>query len=234
MKLKGEVLEESEKYFALSNNTVNAAEAYSEELADRLGVFEMILGAVVVCIISFMVMDYADKKQLLEQNVNLIKEMHIDVHTGLPNKNRCEDMFNNEAVNGNVCIVMFDLNGLKATNDKLGHISGDALIKGFADILKNSIRGEDFIGRYGGDEFVAVIYNTDIDGLEKIFKRIEQNVERFNKENSKLNLSYAYGYSFSSGRIDCTMKQLLAEADENMYKNKTAMKKKMDYYDYVL
>lgn len=226
IKLKEKVIKESEKYFALSSNTVNAAEAYYEELADHLRVFEIILGAVVVCIIFFMVMDYADKKQLLEQNVKLIKEMHIDVHTGLPNKSRCEEIFNNEkVVTEELCSVMFDLNGLKVTNDRLGHIAGDELIKGFADILKNSVREHDFIGRYGGDEFVGVIYNPGSDGLKMIFERIEENVKIFNEEHPNLTLSYAYGYSCSKGRTDCTMKMLLSEADENMYKNKADMKK---------
>lgn len=224
--LKAKVLEESERYFNLSNNTVNAVEAYTEKLADYLGVFQIILGAVVISIISFMILDYADKKFLLEQNIRLRNKAYIDAHTGLPNKSRCEGIFNNKIVSDNICVVMFDLNGLKTVNDKLGHIAGDEFIKGFADILKKSIRGQDFVGRYGGDEFVAVIYNADCNGLAKIFDRIEENISIFNKENTELQLSYAHGCSFSNGRIGCTMKKLLSEADEDMYKNKTTMKTK--------
>ena len=224
--LKTKALAESEKYYNLSNNTVYSAERYAEKLADYLGIFEIILGAVVLGIISLIIMDYADKKHLLEQNVKLRKKAYIDVHTGLPNKSRCEGIFNNnKIVSDNVCIVMFDLNGLKAVNDKQGHIAGDELIKGFADILKNSVREQDFVGRYGGDEFVAAIYDVDNDGLTKIFDRVEENIKIFNEENPKLQLSYAYGFSQSAGRSGCTMKKLLSEADEDMYKNKTAMKK---------
>lgn len=148
-------------------------------------------------------------------------------HTGLPNKSRCENIFNNDKfITDDVCVVMFDLNGLKATNDKLGHIAGDNLIKGFANILKKSVREQDFIGRYGGDEFVSVIYNMDESGLEKIFERIKENVKIFNEKNPELNLSYAHGFSPSNGRSGCTMKKLLSEADEDMYKNKVEMKNK--------
>lgn len=126
----------------------------------------------------------------------------------------------------NVCVVMFDLNWLKAVNDKKGHIAGDELIKGFADILKNSVRDRDFVGRYGGDEFVAVIYNVDKDGLVKIFERVDENIKIFNEKNTELQLSYAHGFSSSNGRNGCTMKQLLSEADEEMYKNKMEMKNK--------
>lgn len=223
---KTKVLEESEQYFKLSNNTVKAVEVYAEKLADYLGVFQIILGAVVVCIISLMILDYADKKLLLEQNIRLRNKVFIDVHTGLPNKSRCEGIFNNnKIVTDNICVVMFDLNGLKTVNDKLGHIAGDEFIKGFADILKNSIRGQDFVGRYGGDEFVAVINNADSESLAMIFDRIEENISIFNRENPELQISYAHGCSFSNGRSGCTMKKLLSEADEDMYKNKTIMKK---------
>ena len=123
-------------------------------------------------------------------------------------------------------MVMFDLNGLKTVNDNLGHIAGDDFIKGFAKILKKSVRNQDFVGRYGGDEFVAVIYGVGNEGLKKIFDRVKENVSLFNKEKLGLNLSYAQGYSFSRGRDNCTMKMLLSEADEDMYKNKMAMKEK--------
>lgn len=234
-KLKAIVLAESEYYFKIASNTINAAENYAERLADYMSIFEMILGAIVIGIMALMVMEYTDKKILVEQNVKLGKKAYIDAHTGLPNKSRCEEIFNNKKlVTEELCSVMFDLNGLKATNDRQGHLAGDELIKGFADILKNSVREHDFIGRYGGDEFVGVIYNPGNDGLKRIFERIEENIKIFNEEHPGLNLSYAYGYSCPNGRSDCTMKQLLSEADENMYKNKADMKKNMADYDIMI
>ncbi|MGP1612056.1 MAG: GGDEF domain-containing protein [Catonella sp.] len=233
-KLRVIALAKSEYYFKIASNTINAAEKYAESLADYMSIFEMVLGAIVICIIALMVTEYADKKILVEQNVKLGKKAYIDAHTGLPNKSRCEEVFNNKIVTEELCSVMFDLNGLKATNDRLGHIAGDEIIKGFADILKNSMREHDFVGRYGGDEFVGVIYNPGSDGLKMIFERIEENVKIFNEEHPNLTLSYAYGYSCSKGRTDCTMKMLLSEADENMYKNKADMKKNKGDYDIMI
>lgn len=224
-KLKPKVLKESEIYFNMSTDTIYAAEAYVDKLVDYMGIFEIILAVIVICISAMIIMELADKKFLLEQNKRLGKKAYIDAHTGLPNKSRCEEIFkSNSPITEEVCCIMFDLNGLKATNDRMGHIVGDELIKGFADILKNSIREHDFIGRYGGDEFVGVIYNPGSNGVRIILERIEENVKIFNEEHNDLKISYAYGYSFTNGRSDCTMKLLLAEADENMYKNKVAMK----------
>ena len=55
---------------------------------------------------------------------------------------------------------MFDLNNLKTVNDTMGHSAGDQLIINFAKLLRSVIPEKDFVGRYGGDEFIAVIYHT--------------------------------------------------------------------------
>ena len=226
--LKKQVLIESEEYFILANDTVYAAEDYSEHLAAQMGIIEIILAAVAVGITGLVIMDYTDKKNLLKMNLRLGAKAYMDVHTGMPNKSRCEEIFNDcRILDDDVCCVMFDLNGLKIVNDRLGHLAGDELIKGFAEILKTSVREKDFIGRYGGDEFVGVIYDPGTDGLEKIFERIRHNVKMFNERNPELQLSYAYGHASSGKRDGCTLKQLLSEADDDMYKNKMAMKQKM-------
>ena len=225
-KLTDEVIKESEEYFDMANATVYAAEDYSESLAAQMGILEIILAAVAVGITGLVILDFSDKQNLLNLTQNLGKKAYIDAHTGLPNKSRCEEVFNGtEVVGDNVCCVMFDLNGLKKVNDTLGHVTGDMLIKGFADILKRSVRGNDFIGRYGGDEFAAVIYDAGDNNLCRIFDRIKGNVHKFNEANPGMPLSFAYGYSSACGREGCTMLQLLKEADANMYCNKSDMKK---------
>ena len=56
--------------------------------------------------------------------------------------------------------IMFDLNNLKRANDTYGHAVGDQLITNFARLLRNAIPAKDFVGRYGGDEFIAIITQT--------------------------------------------------------------------------
>ena len=220
------VLTESEDYFKVANETVYAAEDYSESLAAQMGIIEVVLAFVAVSITGLIILEFSDKKNLLNINQRLGRKAYIDEHTGLPNKSRCEEIFNAKDVVGDeVCCVMFDLNGLKDVNDRMGHVAGDMLIKGFANVLKRSVRGDDFIGRYGGDEFVAVIYDAGNDNLDRIFDRIKNNVKKFNDSNPKMTLSFAYGYSSACGREGCTMLQLLKEADANMYCNKSYMKK---------
>ena len=54
--------------------------------------------------------------------------------------------------------IVYDLNNLKRVNDTFGHIVGDQFILNFSNLLRNTIPAQDFVGRYGGDEFMAVLF----------------------------------------------------------------------------
>lgn len=64
----------------------------------------------------------------------------------------------------------FDLNNLKFINDTMGHSAGDRLIVKFAGLLRRVFPEKDFVGRYGGDEFMVVIYDTDKAEVDEILK----------------------------------------------------------------
>ncbi len=70
-------------------------------------------------------------------------------------------------------LVALDLDGLKGTNDFLGHAAGDALIKRAADALRRNLREEDWVARRGGDEFVLGLWNTvDPETATKVLERV--------------------------------------------------------------
>lgn len=94
-------------------------------------------------------------------NRQLEQKTYIDLHTGLPNKSKCEELFHNvEFIKTPTACIVFDMNNLKRVNDSLGHSIGDQLILNFARLLRNSIPAKHFVGRYGGDEFMTVIYDA--------------------------------------------------------------------------
>ncbi len=74
-------------------------------------------------------------------------------------------------------IAMFDIDDFKKVNDSRGHIYGDQVLAGFAEIIRGSIRGSDFPGRYGGEEFMVVFPDTKLDGAWKISDRIRKALE---------------------------------------------------------
>ena len=81
-----------------------------------------------------------------------------DALTGLPNRRGIEARVELQLSIGRpFCILFFDLNGFKLINDRHGHLAGDELLKAFAQELRSAFRSTDAVGRWGGDEFVAVV-----------------------------------------------------------------------------
>lgn len=121
-----------------------------------------------------------------------------------------------------LAVIMADLNALKLVNDSYGHHQGDKLIIKTAEILKNSCREEDLIARWGGDEFVILLPQTNQQAVKKIVKRINQNIaaEYLKFENgNKLPLSAALGYAVKAYSYQDFF-DILNEAESKMYKNK--------------
>ena len=130
-----------------------------------------------------------------------------------------------EYISEPVGFVMFDLNNLKRTNDTYGHTVGDQLITNFARLLRNAIPSKDFVGRYGGDEFIAIITQTTKEEILLIMEEVHSTVKHFNENIHKVEVSYAYGYAFSEDYSECTMKTLFNKADKHMYENDKAIEK---------
>ena len=120
-------------------------------------------------------------------------------------------------------IIYFDLNGLKETNDKLGHNAGDEFIIGATDIIKKVFYDAQLKCRMGGDEFLVVI-KASRDLLKKRLFYFDSLVESWHG-NLVHNISIAYGYCCAADYDNPTFEGLISKADEFMYKNKT------DYYD---
>ena len=117
------------------------------------------------------------------------------------------------------CIV-FDMNNLKRVNDSLGHSIGDQLILNFARLLRNSIPAKHFVGRYGGDEFMAVIYDTTRESITEILTELQNEVEQFNSYRTQFRISSSLGWALSTDYNECTLRTLFDKADKYMYENK--------------
>lgn len=153
--------------------------------------------------------------------MDMNQKANIDFATGLFNKNRCKELLTDETIiQESVCLMMFDLNELKKINDTFGHETGDLLISNFAGILKKNLPSSAFLGRYGGDEFIAVIKKCDKAKAEKIVAALSDNAGKYNASDAPVKLSYSVGYALSTDYPQCTMALLMEEADFYMYKDK--------------
>ena len=95
----------------------------------------------------------------------------------------------------------------------------------FAKLLRSVIPEKDFVGRYGGDEFIAVIYHTSEAEIKEILKSLYREKNRLNSYENQIPIDYACGWALSSDDMACTMQMLLDDADAYMYKNKQLCKK---------
>ena len=116
-----------------------------------------------------------------------------------------------------LAIFVIDVNGLKLTNDAYGHDMGDELLKTVADILKRACRSDDIIVRTGGDEFVILYPNTNVEQAEDIRRRI-QNMAHQEKLDAII-VSLAVGYSIKTKPAQSVW-EIMKQADNHMYKNK--------------
>ncbi len=127
----------------------------------------------------------------------------------------------------NFTVALLDIDNFKSINDTVGHLAGDCTIKHFAEVLKSAIRSTDKAFRYGGDEFVILLPDTDIFEAvvvaEKVRKRIYESPFMLN--GNKISVTVSGGVaSFEEAE---SINDLLEKADQRMYKSKSKGKNKI-------
>ncbi len=155
--------------------------------------------------------------------VTLTKEAVYDNLTGLFNRNCFQmDLERVYADAPGLGVLYFDLNNLKATNDRHSHAAGDALLRRMADVLRLCARTEHAkCYRIGGDEFVLLLSQSTAQALEHCAKKFASYMESHNR-NQILVCSVAVGQAFSQN--PCDPELLVSQADQNMYRQKQKMK----------
>lgn len=120
----------------------------------------------------------------------------------------------------NFSIVMFDLDHFKKVNDNYGHGAGDAILSAFANIIKKEARSVDVIGRFGGEEFMALLSETDTKGGATFAEKVRKHVQRskFMYKSQRIEVTVSAGVSERAKHT--TLKAVVNSADEYLYKAK--------------
>jgi diguanylate cyclase (GGDEF)-like protein len=130
-----------------------------------------------------------------------------------------------ERTNRSLALIMCDLNNFKQVNDRYGHLMGDYVLSQVATILKSCVRGSDCVVRYGGDEFLLLLPETDEKGADIVRQRVHQRVAEWDRSNrvGDLPISVSLGmYLHVNGQ---SPDKDIAEADARMYAEKQAAKR---------
>ena len=117
--------------------------------------------------------------------------------------------------------IMLDINRFKTINDTLGHLVGDEALISAAAILKSSIRKEDFLSRYGGDEFVILSDIHDEAALAKLIARINESASNYNATaNKPYAIEFSYGCAVFDDQTKMNATEFLRYVDFMMYRDK--------------
>jgi diguanylate cyclase (GGDEF)-like protein/putative nucleotidyltransferase with HDIG domain len=152
-----------------------------------------------------------------------------DLLTGLPNARALRYRFEDQADRARrhkdvFSVIMMDLDGFKAINDRLGHQAGDHLLWEIGRLLLTQIRSSDFVSRYAGDEFVAILA-VGPEEVQELAMRIQRAVDKhdFSFGNNNLYVGISVGWA-CFGIDGNTLDELLLAADRSMYANKARRK----------
>ena len=162
-------------------------------------------------------------KYALSLEKKIMNESRTDELTQISNRYGLYDCFNQESDKRNKVLALFDIDDFKKINDTYGHIAGDYILKQVAEITVNTLK-DDFVCRYGGEEFVIVLDKDNyLDKLENLRKSIEQ--ETFEYENNKHKITITVGTAPYSK--DISLEKWVELADEKMYTGKNTGKNKV-------
>lgn len=159
---------------------------------------------------------------VIRENESLYKEMSrlaiTDALTGLYNRHFADETLRLEFQRAKryglpLSILMIDLDGFKELNDRFGHLRGDEVLKEIARLLAEQLRSSDLLARFGGDEFIAILPQTEEEGARVVMDKIEQAVNGKTFQGSKLSVSIG----MSRIRPELKLEEMLEESDRNLY-----------------
>jgi diguanylate cyclase (GGDEF)-like protein len=124
--------------------------------------------------------------------------------------------------NRDLALLMLDIDYFKAINDNYGHLTGDSVLRALAAILQKRLRPNDKLGRYGGEEFCAILPETALPSAVKIGEELRALVaeHRFMAESQEIRVTISVGAAVLSGTMGPT--DLCRRADEMLYRAKNS------------
>jgi diguanylate cyclase (GGDEF)-like protein len=121
---------------------------------------------------------------------------------------------------GRLSVAMLDIDGFKEVNDEYGHLAGDQVLKALAYLLRQRLRMSDVLGRFGGDEYVVILPDTDGDSAMDKMDDIRRNFAVINHETGQKSFTATLSCGIAEFPAALTSHELIAAADEALYRAK--------------
>lgn len=166
------------------------------------------------------------QEDLIRAREDLRFQATHDVLTGIWNRRAVLDLLHREIeranrLRGSVGVLMLDLDHFKKINDTHGHLTGDAVLKATAERISQVVRSYDFVGRYGGEEFLVLLPGCDKEQAEQSGERIRLAVQASPviSAGSEISVTVSIGATATDGQAET---EVLAIADAALYEAKSA------------
>lgn len=176
--------------------------------------------------------------RVVQYQQHLEHQSQIDSLTGLFNRRAFEKKIHEEferskRYHNPLSVLIFDLDNFKSINDTYGHHGGDAALVKISETLREMTRQSDFSARFGGEEFVMILPETDQDNALLVANKIHGAVRSssFGTTNRPFALTVSIGVSSSSTRAYSTWREMLDDADRAMYLAKNTGKDRVEIWE---
>jgi diguanylate cyclase (GGDEF)-like protein len=162
------------------------------------------------------------REELIDKNLRLQEAVIRDSLTGLFNHGHIHDLLQREVELASrydrpLSIIMVDLDYFKSINDDYGHKAGDMVLIGLANLMLHLFRETDLVGRYGGEEFVVLLPETDEESAMVAAERLRRKIAEVNFPGLDRRVTLSAGVAGYKGQ---TITHLINEADERLYRAK--------------
>ncbi len=155
-----------------------------------------------------------------------------DQLTGALNRRGLDEIYDNEVARARrrqspLCVALLDIDNFKKLNDSLGHDAGDAALIHLVSVIRDTLRPQDTLARFGGEEFIILLPDTAVDDASKALTRVQRELTRrfFLANNEKVLITFSAGVT--EVRTDDTQASAVKRADEAMYSAKKTGKNRV-------
>ncbi len=173
-----------------------------------------------------------NQEQLKLVNAKLEELARLDTLTGLSNRRSMKEKLEYEKrrstrKTNDFNIIIADIDNFKKINDSYGHDAGDEVLVTISNILTQSLRRQDSVARWGGEEFLFLLPETDLEGGMTVAEKIREKIEahEFRYDGQRLTVTMTFGICLYNGSR--TVEECIKRADESLYKGKNEGKNRI-------